>query len=95
MFQVRKQQQHKPHNKYRHSFLNSFFLPILGMRIDVNVTRPVGKRLISIWIRCEECSPVEYIPIDLNRFYRIITPDFLAKGGNGYSIFPMYGQNYE
>lgn len=65
------------------------------MRIDVNASQPVGKRVISIWIRCEECSPIEYKPIDLNRFYRIVGPDFLTKGGNGYAIFPMHSQNYE
>lgn len=65
------------------------------MQIDVNVTQPVGKRIISIRIRCEECSPAEYKPIDLNRFYRVVATDFLAKGGNGYSIFAMHSRNYE
>lgn len=65
------------------------------MQIDVNTTQPVGKRIISIRIRCEECTPVEFEPIDLNRFYRIVAPDFLAKGGNGYSIFAIHSQNYE
>lgn len=63
--------------------------------MDVNLTQPVGQRIMSIRVRCEECSPAEYKPIDLDRFYRIVAPDFLARGGNGYTIFSMHGQNYE
>lgn len=44
--------------------------------MDVNLTQPIGQRITSIRIRCEECSPVEYKPIDLNQFYRIVAPDF-------------------
>lgn len=65
------------------------------MKIDVNTTQPVGQRILSIRIRCEECLPVEYEPIDFDRFYRIVAPDFLLKGGNGYTIFSMHSQNYE
>lgn len=74
------------------------------MQIDVNTTRPAGERVISIRVKeknaeecknsSEECTPAEYKPIDLNRSYRIVAPDFLAKGGNGYTIFTTHGENY-
>lgn len=65
------------------------------MKLVLNATEPVGKRLISIKIRCEECSPVRYQPIEPNRSYRVISTDFLAQGGNGYTIIPMHYQNYQ
>lgn len=66
-----------------------------GMRIEVNVTQPEGHRIKSIEFLCEECSPLQYEPIDLEQSYRVISNDFLARGGDGYLMISDYKQNYE
>ena len=65
-----------------------------GMRVVINATQPKGQRVDSIQILCAECTPIEYKPIDLDRVYRVITTDFLANGGNRYTMFPKHSQNY-
>lgn len=65
------------------------------MKIVVNATKPVGNRLISIHTICDKCTPVQYMPIDLERNYRIVTTDYLANGGNGFKILETHKQNYE
>ncbi|XP_055326816.1 apyrase-like isoform X2 [Sitodiplosis mosellana] len=70
------------------------FLQISGLRLVVNATQPKGHRVVAIEILCEECTPVEYKPIDLNQTYRVVATDFLANGGNGYTMFSEHMQNY-
>lgn len=65
-----------------------------GMQVVINGTQPKGHRVVSVEILCAECTPIEYKPIDLDRMYRVITTDFLANGGNGYTMFPKHLQNY-
>lgn len=65
------------------------------MKMVVNATQPVGNRVISIEMLCEQCTPLEYMPINLDQIYRVIAVDFVANGGNGYSVFKMHKQNYE
>lgn len=65
------------------------------MRLVLNATQPKGHRVVSIEILCEECTPVEYKPINLNESYRVVATDFLAGGGNGYKMFKDYQQNVE
>lgn len=67
---------------------------ILGMRIQVNTTQPEGSRIKSIDILCEECSPVQYEPIDLDKSYRVIGDEFLSAGGDGYTTISDNKQNY-
>lgn len=65
-----------------------------GMRVVMNATQPKGQRVDSIEILCAECAPIKYKPIDMDQVYRVITSDFLANGGNGYTMFPKHLQNY-
>lgn len=61
----------------------------------VNATQPKGNRVVSIEIRCDECSPVEYKPIDLEQTYRVIATDFVAGGGDGYTMFADNLENHQ
>lgn len=67
----------------------------LGMKLEVNATKPIGERVVSIHILCGACVPVQYEPIDLTKLYRVVTTDFVANGGNGYKLFQDHMQNYE
>lgn len=71
------------------------FLQISGLRYLVNATLPKGQRVLEVEILCKECTPIEYKPIDLDQPYRVIATDFLANGGNGYTMLSDHLQNYE
>ena len=59
-----------------------------------NVTQPKGHRVVAVEVLCQECTPVEYKPIDLEQTYRVVATDFLAGGGNGYAMLADNLQNY-
>jgi 5'-nucleotidase len=55
---------------------NGRFLQLAGLHYTVDVTQPVGSRIVS--------ASVGGNPLDPVRRYRVAVPDFLARGGDGY-----------
>ena len=55
------------------------FPQVSGLTIEADPSRPPGNRVLSI--------KVGNAPLDENRMYRVATNDFLARGGDGYTMF--------
>jgi 2',3'-cyclic-nucleotide 2'-phosphodiesterase (5'-nucleotidase family) len=55
------------------------FPQVSGLRIEYDLQRPSGSRILSIAAAGQ--------PLDPNRSYRVATNDFLARGGDGYTEF--------
>lgn len=55
------------------------FPHISGMRVVFNPTKPEGSRVVEV------C--VGNAPLDVNRTYKLATNDFLAAGGDQYTVF--------
>ena len=55
------------------------FLQVSGMRFVFRPTAAVGERVQEVWIGSR--------PLDPEGFYTLATNDFLAAGGDGFSIF--------
>ena len=55
------------------------FPQVSGLTIEADPSRPPGNRVLSI--------KVGDAPLDENRMYRVATNDFLARGGDGYTMF--------
>ncbi|ETN67026.1 5' nucleotidase [Anopheles darlingi] len=66
---------------------------VSGLRVVYNVTNPIGYRVLSVEALCHECAEPRYAPVDPFAVYRVITVSYLADGGDGFEIFPRYGQN--
>ncbi|AZR72096.1 hypothetical protein BBF96_01025 [Anoxybacter fermentans] len=58
---------------------NGGFLHVAGMTYAFDPNRPAGDRIVEVKIRGKD--------LDLNKIYRVATNDFLAAGGDGYSMF--------
>jgi 5'-nucleotidase / UDP-sugar diphosphatase len=54
------------------------FPQISGMRVKADLTRPNGQRVVRL--------EVGGAPVDPRRLYRLATNDFLARGGDGYTV---------
>jgi 2',3'-cyclic-nucleotide 2'-phosphodiesterase (5'-nucleotidase family) len=54
------------------------FPQISGMRVVVDPSRPAGQRVVEVL--------VGGAPLDPTRIYTVATNDFLARGGDGYSV---------
>jgi 2',3'-cyclic-nucleotide 2'-phosphodiesterase (5'-nucleotidase family) len=55
------------------------FPHVSGMTVEVDVTKPAGERVVSVMVGSE--------PLDEAKTYTLATNDFVARGGDGYSVF--------
>src|SRR5262249_47576983 len=55
------------------------FPQISGLTIEADASRPAGNRIVSI--------KVGDAPLDQRKKYRVATNDFMARGGDGHSVF--------
>lgn len=60
-------------------------LQVSGLEIVYNMTKREGKRLYSVKVGQES--------MDINKFYQVTAPGFLADGGDGYTIFKKQKKN--
>jgi 5'-nucleotidase/UDP-sugar diphosphatase len=55
------------------------FPQVSGLKIVVDASRPAGQRLVSVM--------ADDKPLEDTRIYKLVTNDFLARGGDGYESF--------
>lgn len=60
------------------------FLQVAGARVYYDTTLPTEKRILSIDILDPETKA--YKPLDTTKTYYLVTNDFLAAGGDGYTM---------
>lgn len=59
-------------------------LQMSGVRVEFNVNRPVGERVVKIIVLCAECDVPTYYPLNDTKLYNVVVSDYLFKGGGGY-----------
>lgn len=74
-------------------FNGANMLQVSGLRVEYNVTNPIGQRVLSVEVLCSECMVPKYEPLNALKYYRVVTNSFIAGGGDGFSIFPQFGRN--
>ncbi|XP_031354291.1 protein 5NUC-like isoform X2 [Photinus pyralis] len=57
-----------------------------GIRYTFDMSKPVGSRIVSARARCGSCDIPKYSTIKEDHPYRIITTDFVVKGGDGHHV---------
>lgn len=62
------------------------FLQYSGLRVEYDLHKPNGKRVVRALARCGECRVPIYEPIDPNKSYYVIITAFLATGGDGFKV---------
>ncbi|XP_004535080.1 apyrase isoform X5 [Ceratitis capitata] len=74
---------------------SSRFIQVAGLKVTYNFTNPVGERVVDIKVRCVECDIPVYEDFDSTKIYRIVAPDFLAEGGDGFSMLKEHGYDWQ
>lgn len=74
---------------------SSIFLQVSGLKITYNITQPLGRRVQNVKDLCQNCEVPTYLPLDIEETYRIITSDFIAEGGGGFTMFRYHGQDLQ
>ncbi len=59
------------------------FPQISGMRFTYNPALPINSRVLS----AEVWNGTDFEPVDPDRIYKIVSNDFMRRGGDGYTIF--------
>ncbi|CAN8011235.1 unnamed protein product, partial [Ixodes pacificus] len=83
------------HSVERFSYLNrrGEFLQVSGMRVVYNLSLPSLCRVISLKTLCKRCQVPVYKDVVPEEMYTIVTTDFVAKGGDGFSKAEQYGES--
>ena len=59
-----------------------------GLRYAINPKAPVGHRIHDVEVKCADPSgAARWAPIAPDRRYRVVTLEYLARGGDGFSVF--------
>ncbi|KAL4105256.1 hypothetical protein QTP88_020513 [Uroleucon formosanum] len=72
--------------RYSKTVANGEFLQVSGLNVVIDLGRPSGDRVQSIYARCGNCPVPVYEKLDLNANYTIIISSYLAEGGDGFSF---------
>ncbi|KAK9891687.1 hypothetical protein WA026_015655 [Henosepilachna vigintioctopunctata] len=64
----------------------SRLLQVSGLKVTYDFTKPEGKRVKYVQVRCFKCSVPKYSDLQPNANYNVVTLDFLTLGGDGFSM---------
>lgn len=63
------------------------FLQYSGIKVTYDLSKPSGSRIVSAEARCWACSLPKFSKILNKDIYKVIMPNFVAIGGDGFSMF--------
>ncbi|KAL3272474.1 hypothetical protein HHI36_013954 [Cryptolaemus montrouzieri] len=78
---------------YENNFISAQFLQVSGLRIVFDVSKERGHRVVSVKVRCSNCSIPTYNPLDLDAYYTILATDFILNGGDGFGMIKDNAMN--
>jgi 2',3'-cyclic-nucleotide 2'-phosphodiesterase (5'-nucleotidase family) len=67
------------------------FPQVAGLRYKFDPTRPVNSRIISVTVKNKVTGVYE--PLNPARVYRLVSNDFMRRGGDGYTVFRDFAIN--
>ncbi|RWS11647.1 hypothetical protein B4U79_11299, partial [Dinothrombium tinctorium] len=64
------------------------FFQVSGIKVVYDISKPIGNRVKSVQVRCgPTCKIPIYEHLNPEKVYRLLLPDYIANGGNNYTIF--------
>merc|ERR1712048_1248697 len=61
------------------------FLQASGFKVVYDVRKPVGQRVTSLKVVCENCKE-GYVDLQDSQQYNVVTSNFMASGGDNYGM---------
>lgn len=65
-----------------------------GMKVTVNMSNTPNERVLNVEILCRKCQIPIYEPIELFKYYRVITSRYITFNTGPYKGF-LHGRNHE
>lgn len=63
------------------------FLQMSGLKVEYDIRKKPGARVIKVIVRCGACEVPDFLPLNKSEEYGILMPSFLSMGGDGFSVF--------
>lgn len=57
-----------------------------GLRPIFDGSRPISERVVNVTVRCIECDVPRYEPLQLDKYYKVVTQSFIGDGGDGFTV---------
>ncbi|XP_024589482.1 5'-nucleotidase isoform X1 [Neophocaena asiaeorientalis asiaeorientalis] len=74
------------HSVYRYGQSTGEFLQVGGIHVVYDLSRNPGERVVKLEVLCTQCRVPSYEPLRMDEVYKVILPNFLAKGGDGFRM---------
>jgi len=68
-------------------------MQVSGIKVIYDLKQIPFNRIVDIQVLCQKCIIPRYETLDNEKYYRVILSDYLANGGDSFSMFPKYGRN--
>ena len=73
----------------RYPSANGGFAQVSGLRYVIDPAQPVGERIASV----EVWNGTDWEPLDMDAMYKVVTNDFMRRGGDNYLMFRDFAVN--
>lgn len=74
------------HSVRRYGLNTGEFLQVAGIRVELDLSKPSGKRVMSLHLLCTKCRVPKYEPVVLDQVYKLVLPSYMVNGGDGFSM---------
>lgn len=68
-------------------------MQVAGIKVKFDLKRSPYDRIIDLKVICQACNIPHYGSIDDKTFYKIVLPEYLTQGGDGFTMIPKYLKN--
>jgi uncharacterized surface protein with fasciclin (FAS1) repeats/2',3'-cyclic-nucleotide 2'-phosphodiesterase (5'-nucleotidase family)/subtilisin family serine protease len=73
----------------RYPSANGGFAQVSGLRYVIDPAQPVGERIASV----DVWNGTDWEPLDMDAMYKVVTNDFMRRGGDNYLMFRDFAVN--
>ncbi len=73
----------------RYPSANGGFAQVAGLRYVIDPAQPVGSRIVRVDVQ----NGTAWEALDMDAMYKVVTNDFMRKGGDNYTMFRDYAVN--
>ncbi|XP_007427924.1 5'-nucleotidase [Python bivittatus] len=74
------------HSVHRHGQGTGEMLQVSGVKVVYDLSQRPGSRVVSLKVLCTDCRVPVYVPLEMEKTYKVLLPSFLAAGGDGYHM---------
>jgi 5'-nucleotidase len=68
-------------------------MQVAGLRVVYDLSRKPYERIIDLKVNCQTCDVPRYTEIENLKFYKVVLPEYVALGGDGFTMIPEHSRN--